>query len=119
MNNSLISLLSDKWCTKMAKETDEIGLRKFTDDELESITLTVEEQLLDYIRKSKHWEIIMDYQIILSLSQKEDNSIDFAFELELASNLEQASKTLFHEELTNLAEKYLKEVLQCQKNSNK
>ena len=103
----------------MTSDIIDIGLWKLSDDELEELALIVETKLMEYLRQQKYWELISDSSIVITLEQREDNTLTLFLDFDTAGAFKQEKITALHQELAEYSMEILKEELQCRKNSMK
>lgn len=101
----------------MSSSFEEIGIKMFTDDELEEIADSLELKIDSYLHEHKFWKLLTDFGIIVSLIQSSDKILTLTLDFDMAGGLSSSQLDALQEEIYEYAQKLLKEELLCRKNS--
>lgn len=103
----------------MSTEIIDIGIKSLTDDELEELASLVEEKIHTEFEKSRFWNLISDFDILIGLIQASDNLLTLTLDFDISGELTVEQLNILQEELSNYGYESLKEELICRKNSQK
>jgi hypothetical protein len=103
----------------MSTEIIDIGIETLNDDELEELASLVEEKIHAQFEQSRFWNLVSDFDILVSLAQSSDNLLTLTLDFEISGELTDEQLVSLQEELSNDGYKNLKEELICRKNSKK
>ena len=103
----------------MTTDIIDIGLKSLTDDELEELATLVEEKIYSQFEKSRFWELVTDFDILVGLIQSSNNLLTLTLDFDISGELTEKQLADLQEELSNSGNENLKEELICRKNSQK
>ncbi len=103
----------------MTTDIIDIGLKSLTDDELEELATLVEEKIYSQFEKSRFWELVTDFDILVGLTQSSNNLLTLTLDFDISGELTEKQLADLQEELSNSGNENLKEELICRKNSQK
>jgi hypothetical protein len=103
----------------MPTDIEDIGIETLTDDELEELATIVEERVYSNFEKSRFWDLIAEFNILVSLNQSSDNLLTLTLDFDISGELTEKQFIDIQEELNIFGQECLKEELLCRKNSQK
>ncbi|MHA1260234.1 MAG: hypothetical protein ACTSRO_11435 [Candidatus Heimdallarchaeaceae archaeon] len=98
----------------MPLDVVEIGFKPLSEDELEELAEAVEDELLENKPLKR---LLKDFSIIVSLDQSPNKTLTLSLDFEITAELSEQQFDNLNEELRNIAQKILKEELECRKSS--
>ncbi|MHA1169894.1 MAG: hypothetical protein ACTSQE_06695 [Candidatus Heimdallarchaeaceae archaeon] len=103
----------------MSPEIIDLGLRSFSDDELEDIAKFLETKLLDYLEQQNFLDLLSDFSFIITLNQDDSNVLTFSLDLESSGAFTSSQLNTIHNDLATLGAQWLEEELRCRTRSSK
>jgi len=103
----------------MSTDIEDIGIESLTDEELEELVTVVEEKIYSHFEKSNLWELVTDFDILVSLNQSADKLLTLTLDFDISGEFTEKQLVDIQEELSNYGQECLKEELICRKNSQK
>ncbi|MHA1398587.1 MAG: hypothetical protein ACTSSG_11945 [Candidatus Heimdallarchaeaceae archaeon] len=101
----------------MPLDVVEIGFKPLSEDELEELAEAVEDELIARLENKPLKRLLKDFSIIVSLDQSPNKTLTLSLDFEITAELSEQQFDNLNEELRNIAQKILKEELECRKSS--
>ena len=101
----------------MSSDIVNIGLRKFSDEELEEIASLIETKIDVYLHEHEFWKLLTDFGFIVNLTQSSDNVLTLILDFDMAGGMPSSQLSSLQEEIYDYAQEILEEELICRKNS--